>query len=824
MTLLENDPQDSGTYFAEIILPLAVGNTFTYRIPQTILEEVIPGKRALVPFGIQKTYAGLIFQIHSTAPKEYEAKYLYSVLDAEPILGESQLNFWQWMAEYYCCHLGEVMKAALPSGLKLESESYLVLMEEESTNDLTTRELLILDLLKEKGEIKLSDLAKMASLKSVLPLVKSLLQKNKVQVREDIGKGYTPKKQSYIRLSPRYNDPIYRKQLFDDLEKKPNQLTLIIHYLQLMKTMKEVSKVELLQKYSDQNPSLELLIKKGIFEKYLKRVSRLEIYSEPMIEIPSLSSSQKGAFEEIKTGFESKDVLLLHGITSSGKTQIYIQLVLEYLALKKQVLYLLPEIALTSQLVHRLRKQFGDQVGIYHSLFNENERVETWEKVLKGEFSIIIGARSSLFLPFKNLGLIIIDEEHEPSFKQYDPAPRYHARDAAIYLGMMQKAKVLLGSATPSIESYYHAKQGKYGFVSLNERFGGVATPEIKLVDLKIENKEKKLKFHFSPLLIQEIDSVILEKEQTILFQNRRGYSPLLLCKACGFIPKCIHCDVSLTLHKSTQKLHCHYCGYRATIPPLCPVCGDPEIQDPGLGTEKIEEELKILYPQLRVARMDLDTTRGKNGHWKIVSDLEEHKIDILVGTQMVSKGLDFGKVQLIGVMNADQILNFPDFRSFERGFQILTQVSGRAGRRAKQGKVIIQTYTPKHPVLRFIVQGNYQALYETEIFERNKFNYPPFSRLIKISCKNIHPDLLRQYTNELAKKLKASFGEMVLGPEEALIPRIRNYYIQEFMLKLPRVSVSPFLVKVRLREIIQSMKLDKKFRNTICQIDVDPV
>jgi primosomal protein N' (replication factor Y) (superfamily II helicase) len=824
MTLLENELQDSSTYFAEIILPLAVGNTFTYRIPQTILEEVIPGKRALVPFGIQKTYAGLIFQIHSTAPKEYEAKYLYSVLDAEPIIGESQLNFWQWIAEYYCCHLGEVMKAALPSGLKLESESYLVLMEDESTSDLTSREQLILDLLRENGEIKLSDLAKMASLKSVLPLVKSLLKKNRVQVREDIGKGYIPKKQSYIRLSPRYNDPIYRKQLFDELEKKPNQLTLIIHYLQLMKTVKEVSKVELLKNYREENSSLELLIKKGIFEKYLKRVSRLEIYSEPMIEIPALSSSQKGAFEEIKTGFTSKDVLLLHGITSSGKTQIYIQLVVEYLALKKQVLYLLPEIALTSQLVHRLRKQFGDQVGIYHSLFNENERVETWEKVLKGEFSIIIGARSSLFLPFKNLGLIIIDEEHEPSFKQYDPAPRYHARDAAIYLGMMQKAKVLLGSATPSIESYYHAKQGKYGFVSLNERFGGVASPEIKLVDLKIENKEKKLKFHFSQLLIQEIDSVIVEKEQTILFQNRRGYSPLLLCKACGFIPKCIHCDVSLTLHKSTQKLHCHYCGYRATIPPLCPVCGDPEIQDPGLGTEKIEEELKILYPQLRVARMDLDTTRGKNGHWKIVSDLEENKIDILVGTQMVSKGLDFGKVQLIGVMNADQLLNFPDFRSFERGFQILTQVSGRAGRRAKQGKVIIQTYTPKHPVLSFIVQGNYQALYEAEIFERNKFNYPPFSRLIKISCKNIQSDLLRQYTTEFAKKLKANFGEMVLGPEEALIPRIRNYFIQEFMLKLPRVSVSPSLVKIRLREIIQSMKLDKKFRNTICQIDVDPV
>lgn len=818
---------NSTTYFAEIILPVSVGNSFTYRIPNSFLEEMITGKRALVPFGKNKVYAGIILSVHNKVPSGYEAKYILSILDSEPIILESHLNFWKWISEYYVCHLGEVMKAALPSGLKLESESYLVLNEdfEIQNESLNVRENQILDILKLRGEIKLAELSQLISLKSVFPLVKSLLSKNIVLLREEMSKGYSPQKKAFVRLASEYDKPQIRKNLFLELDKKPAQLSLLMNYLDLIgKTRKEVPKSILLEAASLSPSVLNLLVKKGVFELYHKRVSRLETFSEPETEIEVLSEIQQSVYADIKKEFLNLKVVLLHGVTSSGKTLIYFKLIEDYLRKNQQVLYLLPEIALTSQLVRRMRKKFGNKVGIYHSNFNENERVETWEKILNGYYSIVIGARSALFLPFQNLGFIIVDEEHEPSFKQYDPAPRYHARDSAIYLGLMQNAKVLLGSATPSVESYYHAKSGKYGLVSLNERYGGVKMPQIQLVDLSIENREKKLKFHFSSLLLQELDKTISENEQVILFQNRRGYSPLLLCKSCGFIPKCIHCEVSLTYHKSTQKLHCHYCGYKIDTPKECPVCHEPEIQDQGLGTEKIEEELQSLYPKLRIGRMDLDTTRGKNGHWKILSELEDHAIDVLVGTQMVSKGLDFGKVQLIGVMNADQILNFPDFRAFERGFQILTQVSGRAGRRLKQGKVVIQTYNPHHPILKYIIDGNYLALFQSEIYEREKFNYPPFTRLIKISCKNSDLGVLRNVVIELGTRLRESLSVMVLGPEEALIPRIRNLYIQEFLIKLPRNTISPSSVKIKIQEIIKNLVSKKNFKSTRYQIDIDPI
>ncbi len=831
------------TYFAEIILPLGIGHTFTYRIPQNLLDEIIPGKRVLVPFGKTKVYAGILYSIHNKAPKEYEAKYIYSVFDSEPVLSSFSLTFWLWLSEYYLCTLGEVMKAALPSGLKLESESYLSLnpdtfsdFEINVGDTLSSNEWQIIDLLKSKPSIRLSDVTKLIPLKSALSTIKFLIKKNIVFVSEELKKGYIPKKKTYIQWSSTFEDPQIREKLFQDLEKKPNHLHLLLSFIHLRKKNSEdtVSKSQLLETAQLSESVLSTMVKNGVFEIVQKRISRLEpldslnattLYSDEALNTKRkriLSESQAKAYKNIQESFLTKNVVLLHGVTSSGKTQIYFHLIQEFLEKQQQVLFLLPEIALTAQLVNRVRERFGDKVGLYHSNFNENERVETWEKVLYGTYSIIIGARSAIFLPFNQLGFIIIDEEHESSFKQYDPAPRYQARDAAIYLAYLQNAKVLLGTATPSIESYYHAQQGKYGLVELNDRFGGVQPPEVELIDLrKVFDGAKN--FHFSAALILAIKKILEAKEQAILFQNRRGYSTLLVCTACGFVPKCIRCDVSLTLHKFTEKLHCHYCGYRAERPVLCPVCKSPKIEEQGLGTEKIEEELKILIPEARVGRMDLDTTRGKNGHWKILSELEENKIDILVGTQMVSKGLDFGKVQLIGVMNADQILNFPDFRAFEKAYQILTQVSGRAGRRTKRGKVIIQTYSPKHPILDFIVKGDYYTLYHTEIYEREKFKYPPFTRLIKISCKNSQIDVAKYAAQALASQLKVLLGEMVLGPEEALIPRLRNYFIQEILLKIPYQKVSLSKVKVMLKDCMIRMQSDKKFKSTLYQIDVDP-
>jgi len=819
-----SDPYESGTYFAEIILPLAVGNTFTYRIPQKILEEVLTGKRVLVPFGRNKTYSGIVLEIHEQAPLNYEAKYISSILDSEPIISESYLDFWTWMSRYYACHLGEVMKAALPSGLKLETESYLVLNEDhqDPEGELSSKEKLILDILQDRREIKILDLSIEVGIKFLLPLIKDLLAKNLVLIKEELSRGYIPKKQVFIRLNEKFEDPEPRKELFEELEKRPAQLRALMNFFKLrMGENSEIPQSELAKESS--HSIIQSLLKRGVLESFTKRISRLENNMGGELVHHQLSPTQKKAFDQINEQFQSKEVVLLHGITSSGKTEIYLELMEANLIAGFQTLFLLPEIALTAQLVHRLQKKFGAQVGIYHSLFGENERVETWEKVLKGEYTMVIGARSALFLPFPNLGLIIIDEEHEPSFKQYDPAPRYNARDSAIYLGQQLKAKVLLGSATPSIESYYHAKSGKYGLVEILERYGGVLPPQIDLLDLAKETKERTLQYHFSHRLLGAIENSLKEKDQVIIFQNRRGYAPLLVCKSCGYIPRCIHCDVSLTYHKSTQNLHCHYCGYHTQIPESCPICFQHQILDQGLGTEKIEEELHLLLPEARIGRMDLDTTRGKNGHWKILKELEENRIDILVGTQMVSKGLDFEKVQLIGVMNADQILNFPDFRAFERGFQILTQVSGRAGRRTRQGKVLIQTYTPKHPILQNIIHSDYKGFYQTEIYEREKFHYPPFTRLIKISIKNTSKESLMEFVQAITHPLKSHLGDMILGPEEALIPRMRNYYIQEFLVKMPRNSSSPAQIKTFILDSLTKLKGQKKFRTSIFQLDIDP-
>lgn len=820
---------DDRILFAEIILPLAVGHTFTYRVPEEMKEEMIPGKRVLVPFGKNKVYSGLIFRIHNEAPKLYEARYLHSSMDSEPIIFPWNMEFWSWISEYYQCHLGEVMKAALPSGLKLENENFLVINDSEDFGedfweDLGEKERLVWEIIQNQGEVRLDQLPRLTGIKSVLNQVKSLISKKRIQVREEISRGYQIKKQVFIRLNPEYAERDKKKGLFEEFKKKPSQLSLIMAYYALGGHQeKEISKNQLLEASHQSSNTLNLLVKKEIFEIYYKRVSRLEPISNHDLENFTLSPAQEDAYLNIKSSFEKYPVVLLHGITSSGKTEIYFRLIEEFLKKGEQVLYLLPEIALTSQLVNRLRKQFGDQVGVYHSLFNENERVETWEGVLNGRFKVLIGARSALFLPFLNLGFIIVDEEHDSSFKQIDPAPRYNARDSAIYLGTQKKIPILLGSATPSIESYYNSQNGKYGLVKLLERFGGVPMPIIEILDLREEKKQKKLKFQFSSRLLKALENTMKENNQAILFQNRRGYSPFILCKSCGFIPKCIHCDVSLTLHKSTHKLHCHYCGYKTEIPLICPVCQDPNFQDQGLGTEKIEEELQILYPQIRIGRMDQDTTRGKNGHRRIVSDLEENRVDVLVGTQMVSKGLDFGKVQLIGIMNADQILNFPDFRAFEKGYQILTQVAGRAGRRSIQGQVIIQTYSPLHPVLNFIQNNDYFGLYQAEILERENFHYPPFTRLIRVICKNKDSILLNKTCLELSHEFRNHFGDLVLGPVPALISRIRNLYIQEFLFKLSRRTISPPLVKKVMKEIILNLLAKKEFRSTQIQIDVDP-
>jgi len=817
---------DRQTLFVEVILPLAIAKNYTYRVPFELNDSVAIGKRAVVQFGKSKLYTAIIAGIGAHPPEKYEAKYLVEILDDKPVVTHEQLHFWQWIADYYMCNLGEVMNAALPSALKLASETKIVLNKdfEFDRSALHDKEFLIVEALEIQPELTVSDIVKLLGQKQVMPLLKILFEKNIINISEEVSERYKPRRRTFITLNPIYNNPDQRQELFAILEKRaPKQADAVLAYLKLSRQQKSISKSELIEESGAGDASIKSLIEKEIFIPEYKNVSRLYYEEEEAIGNFELSEQQQLGLQSISDQFGEKDVVLLHGVTSSGKTQLYIRLIEEMINSGRQVLYLLPEIALTTHIIERLRIYFGADIGVYHSRFNDSERVEVWQKVLNHEYKVVLGARSSVFLPFNDLGLIIVDEEHETSYKQYDPAPRYNARDAAIFLANMHAGKVLLGSATPSFESYYNARTHKYGFVELTERFGGVEMPLVEIVSIAEETKKKTIQSHFTSVLIADIQQALANKEQVILFQNRRGYAPVLMCKTCAYTPKCVNCDVSLTYHKSSGKLHCHYCGYREDSPSICPACGSTHLEYKGFGTEKIEDDLSLILPEARIARMDLDTTRSKNSLQAILNNLEEKNIDILVGTQMVAKGLDFADVTVIGIINADSLLKFPDYRANERSFQMLAQVSGRAGRRGKQGKVVIQTYDPNHRVIKQVIENDYADLYFTEMSERKSFSYPPFSRIINLDIKHKQPEVLYNQAQYLGNELRKHFGERVIGPQPPLVSRIRNYYIQSILLKFEKDSVSINKAKAIIRDVITQFQTTKLSKGSIVQPDVDP-
>ena len=813
------------TFFVNVVLPLAISKAYTYRVPQNLVNNIAIGKRVVVQFGRNRVYTAIIFSISDKAPVGYEAKYILDVLDEFPIVTAQQLALWEWMSAYYLCTLGEVMQAALPSALKLASETKVTLNPdaEYDKSTLTDKEFLLLDALEIQPVLAISEIVKILDQKTVFPILRALFDKGMITISEELTEKYRAKTKTFVRLNTFYADATNRKALFDLLERAPKQVDVLQAYLQLAKTQNEIAKSDLLEASDASAATLQALVAKEVFTLVEQEVSRLSGVEADLAAEFILSPPQQEALNQLKASLQEKEVCLVHGVTASGKTEIYIRLIEEYLAKGKQVLYLLPEIGLTTQVIQRLQKIFGTKIGVYHSKFNDNERAEIWQKVLIGDYQVVLGARSAVFLPFNNLGLVVVDEEHENSFKQFDPAPRYHARDSAIFLASLFKAKVVLGSATPSFESYYNAKIGKYGLITLSERYGGVQLPDIQVVSIPDETKRKTMQSHFTSVLLSEIKGALARKEQIILFQNRRGYAPVLLCATCGYTPKCINCEVSLTYHKSSGKLHCHYCGYRQDTVPLCPACGSTKIEHKGFGTEKVEDELSLIFPEARIARMDVDATRTKYGFQQLITDFEDKKIDILVGTQMVAKGLDFANVSTIGILNADSMLNFPDFRAFERSYQLLAQVSGRAGRRDIRGKVIVQAHDIHHRVLQQVIDNDYEGLFQTELIERRNYKYPPLYRLISLCIKHKDPVKLNQIAEYVAALLRQQFGDRVLGPEAPFVNRIRNYYLQDILLKVEKEGLSAQKVKIALQQILQSFEQEVLSKGCIIQVDVDP-
>lgn len=822
MHFADSTHTDRETLFVEVVLPLSLGINYTYRIPFELNERAGVGKRVIVQFGKHKMYTALIKAITHQPPEVYEAKYIIDVIDDYPVINEKQFEFWDWITTYYLCNEGDVMSAALPTGLKLASETTLVLKEELTLAEVTEKESLIVNVLHQQHRITIDEVSKLLGQKTVYPIVNSLIGKGIIFVAEEVVEKYRPLLKSFVKLNTFYNDDENLKQLFSILEKAPKQLDTLLAYLKLAKNNTEISRQLLLEESGGGTAALKSLIDKDVFNLEKRQVSRLDSSLDGSELNFVLSNAQQQAFNEINGQFKDKDVVLLHGITASGKTQLYIKLIEQAISEGGQVLFLLPEIALTTQIVERIKRYFGDKIGVYHSKFSDNERVEIWNKVLNGTYRVILGARSSVFLPFGNLRLLVVDEEHESSYKQHDPAPRYQARDAAVFLAHQHEAKVVLGSATPSIESYYNAAIGKYGLVNLKERFGGVQLPVQEVVSIAEETKRKKMTTYFTSVLINDMAAALANKEQVILFQNRRGYATILICATCGYAPKCINCDVSLTFHKTSGKLHCHYCGYHQNSIQICPACNSVHIEQKGFGTERIEEELSLLFPEVKIARLDLDSTRTKNAMLQIISDFQDKKTQVLIGTQMVAKGLDFDHVSLIGVINADTLLNYPDFRAFERSFQLLAQVAGRAGRRDKQGKVCIQAYSDSHRIIRQVTENDYHGMYEDELAERKKYGYPPFSRLIFVNVKHKDANILNHAAVNLANQLRAKLGNRILGPEQPLIARIRNYYIRQIIIKIEK-NVAVQQVKSILKDTIRNFNAQKDFKSVITQIDVDP-
>ena len=817
--------------FADVILPLPLGNLFTYAVPPSCGDGLTAGCRVVVPFGQRKFYTAIVHSLHNRKPEGYQVKEIAAVLDAKPALLPVQLKFWQWLADYYLCTLGDVYKAALPSGLKLESETVVTVNPDfEAGSSLTAREQSLLDKLAVGKEQTVAKLEKAVGLHNILPLVKSLLDKNAIAVKEELRDCYKPRFELRVRLAPAVADEAGLHRCFDELSPRASkQLDLLMKYVELSGCMgsapKEVSKKDLLQRAGASAAVFNALVERGVFEVYRHEVGRLaDGDAAGPCALHPLSDVQQQAYDEVLEQFRQKNVCLLHGVTASGKTELYIHLIDRVLAEGKQVLYLLPEIALTAQITERLRRVFGRRLGIYHSKFPDAERVEIWRKQLSEQsYDIILGVRSSVFLPFRNLGLVIVDEEHENTYKQQDPAPRYHARNAAIVLATFCGAKTLLGTATPSLESWHNAATGKYGLVTLDRRYRQIQLPQIIPVDIKELQHKKRMNGPFSPLLLQYIREALEQKEQVILFQNRRGFVPLLECHTCGWVPRCKHCDVSLTYHKGTGLLTCHYCGYTTAVPRRCPACDGTDLRGLGFGTEKVEDEVRVLFPEARVARLDLDTARSRSAYERIISDFEQGKTDILIGTQMVSKGLDFDHVSVVGILNADTMLNFPDFRAYERSFQLMAQVAGRAGRKEKQGRVVLQTKSIDHPIIAQVMANDYRGMADVQLAERQVFHYPPYWRLIYVYLKHRDEVLLETMARVMAENLRASLGDRVLGPDKPPVARVQSLCIRKLVVK---VETAASLLKVRklLVQVQRQLSEDVRAKSLLVYYDVDPM
>ena len=813
-------------FFVEVILPLSLAKTFTYSVSETEYHYIKKGMRVAVPFGKSKIYTALVIELHQNAPTLYDAKEIHQILDEKPLVTPTQIEHWQWIASYYMCAIGDVFRGAIPSALLLESETVISQIQNIHVDEsqLSDDEYLICQALQHQSSLKVHDIISILNKKSVFPILQKLIDKNILVLQEEMLETYKPKLVRYVRLNNEFDSNNGLQQLLETLKGAVKQKEVILSYFQLTATEKKPITVKKLSEISQSTSGIiKALIDKNIFEEYYLQEDRVNFQGDSIEVELKLSSPQEVAFNSINESLSNKEVCLLHGVTASGKTEIYIKLIEDYLAKGNQVLYLLPEIALTTQLVGRLRTHFGNKVAVFHSKYSNNERVEVWNQVLEKseKAQIVIGARSALFLPFQNLGFVIVDEEHEQTYKQVDPAPRYHARDAAIVLAGLQKAKVLLGSATPSLESYNNAKTGKFGLVTLTERYGNVTLPEIELVDLKDKYFRKKMSGHFSEVLIEEITKSLTLGEQVILFQNRRGYSPLLECLTCGHVPQCQQCDVSLTYHKHKNQLRCHYCGYSIAKPTNCHACSSVNLTTKGFGTEQIQQELVALFPSHKIGRMDQDTTRGKFGFEKIIDSFKNREIDILVGTQMLGKGLDFDNVTLVGIMNADNLLYHPDFRAYERSFQMMAQVSGRSGRSEKQGKVIIQTYTPLHNTIQQVTRNDYESMFKEQLLEREIYKYPPYYKLIKLTLKHRDYDKLKEGSMWLYQVMQQSLPMPVLGPEEPAISRIRNEYIRTIMIKIP-AATSIVTTKSTLQKILNSFEAVAAYRSIRVIVNVD--
>lgn len=819
--------------YVDVIVPLPIAGEYTYSLPPALEGKVHGGCRVVVPFGPKKYYTAIVVSVHDSAPEAYETKDILEVLDERPVLLKRQFDFWQWVSDYYLCTIGDVYKAALPSGLKLESETMVVYNPDfEASGPLPPKEQLLLDLLSANPEQCVTQLEKAAGIRNILPVVRSLLEKEAVCIKEELKRSYKPKTEIRVRLAGnmRTEKALQFQMNMLDRPKTEKQLAVLMKYVELSgwngtdETLKEVSRKRLTEAAGVSPAVLDALVRKQVLEVYSSEVGRLDGGRYDTLPLNPLSEAQRRAFYQIMSLFQTRNVCLLHGVTASGKTEIYIHLIEQAIQAGKQVLYLLPEIALTTQITERLRRVFGERLGIYHSKFPDAERVEIWNKQLSDrDYDVILGVRSSVFLPFRRLGLVIVDEEHENTYKQQDPAPRYHARSAAIMLASMFGAKTLLGTATPSLESYHNALSGKYGFVQLTERHQQIRLPQIELVDIKELARKKRMTAQFSPYLLQKIREALENREQVILFQNRRGFAPMIECRTCGWVPKCRNCDVSLTYHKGLNQLTCHYCGCTYPVPRSCPACGGVELVNRGFGTEKVEDDIKAIFPEARVARMDLDTTRTRSAYERIISDFQNGKTDILIGTQMVSKGLDFDRVSVVGILNADSMLNYPDFRSYERAFQLMAQVAGRAGRKNGQGVVVLQTKSPDLPLIREVMDNDYLRMYREQMEEREMFRYPPFYRLVYVYLKHRKEDVLDQAADWMAQCLRKGLGERILGPDKPPVARIQTLYIKKIVVKVEQ-QASMSKVRAYLRSVQQALMEDRRFRSLTVYYDVDPM